>query len=127
MPARHYNPESRAWRGRSYKNGRQVRDLRDAHLEDRGAEPEEAPAAPPVEKTFVVIVVVSGKEYSRIFCENAATAVEDYSAMQRSWEYDDRLDYIEIRDADGKLFRPTADNSGICGPRYLLPLTAVSK
>ena len=30
---RHYNPERRAWRGRSYRNGRRVRDLRaDAHL-----------------------------------------------------------------------------------------------
>jgi hypothetical protein len=30
----HYNPEKRAWRGRSYKNGKRVRDLRDGASRD---------------------------------------------------------------------------------------------
>ena len=38
MASRHYNPEKRAWRGRSYrKGGRRVRTLREKILADRRA------------------------------------------------------------------------------------------
>jgi hypothetical protein len=73
----------------------------------------------------VVIVVVSGREHGRFFSLNATEALFEYIALKNVWSDDDRLDYIEIRDADGNVFRPTVDLSGICRPRYELPLIEV--
>lgn len=122
-----YNPEKRAWRGRSYKNGRQVKDLRSAYLADNGSEPvEETPA--PVLPTFFVVEQtgdLANPTVRRIECEGAEEAVSTYGSLQRSWEYDDRLICIYIEDAEGRSFRPTSEYSEFSGSRYSLPLVEV--
>lgn len=123
-----YNPEKRAWRGRSYKKGgRNVRALREAFVGDEGSDPVDPPAEVVLPTFFVVEQTgsLSNPTVRRIEVEGQE-AVATYDSLQRSWEYDDRLISIHIEDAEGRSFRPTADYSGICGVRYALPLVEIT-
>lgn len=124
-----YNPEKRAWRGRSYKmGGRQVRDLRSAYLADEGSEPLEAPAEVAL-PTFVVVEQtgdLANPTVQRFECRGEAEAVSTYGSIQSSWEYDDRFIGAHIEDADGRRFHPTSEHSVFSGTRYSLPLVVIA-
>lgn len=103
MGRRPYNPEKRAWRGRSYRNGGIVRDLREAAEEADAFE--DAIEAPPPPTFFVVEVIDLDGGERRHECVGAADAVATFTALYEP--LDDRVITMFIEDTEGRRFLPT--------------------